>query len=119
MLKISFSVTTSRPGLLHAWILLASCYLKLYIYNEAAQAVLKADKLLKSINNANQTLRKQLNTLLPEILSRHLEDDSLRRGIEISSEVSKESLLSKIYGQSVFNLLIKHCFLKSPFFEDL
>lgn len=76
-----------RPGLLHAWVLLTRCYLKMQLFDDALVAASKADKLLKSINNSNSILRCILDKLRLEILSRSNDKGKLLEAIQIGENV--------------------------------
>lgn len=80
-------VVSVRPGLLHAWVLLTTCYLKMQLFDEALVAASKADKLLKSINNSNSILRCILDKLRLEILSHSDDKGKLSEAIEIGENV--------------------------------
>lgn len=67
--NLLLDVIENRPGLLHAWYLLSKCNYELEIYSKALEAVNKADKLLKSINDSNTIMRVLVDALQSKVLS--------------------------------------------------
>ncbi|KAJ8928551.1 hypothetical protein NQ314_018889 [Rhamnusium bicolor] len=88
--------TSLRPGLLHAWVLLARVYVKLNLFEEATQSYLTADKLLQSINYSNKVLKELLDVLSIEILSKSSKEEDWDKALELynvkNSELKKKCL---------------------------
>lgn len=90
-LLLFFLVVSVRPGLLHAWVLLTKCYIKMQLFDEALFSATKADKLLNSVNNSNITLRNILDKLRLEVLSRSNDQKKLTQAIQIGEQVSNNT----------------------------
>lgn len=73
--------------MLHAWILLTHCYLKLHSYEKAVTAAARADKLLQTVNNAKIALRNSLDILYVEALSHTCDGAKLKLAIELGQKV--------------------------------
>ena len=72
---------------MHAWILLSQCYFYLHMYDESLDAAKKADQFLLSINNCNKALRKVLDKLLPDVMSRTTNINYWKEAINICLNV--------------------------------
>ncbi|KAK4885213.1 hypothetical protein RN001_001484 [Aquatica leii] len=83
-IEVLKNVTSSKSSLVHAWMVLALCYLKLHLFNYAGEVILKLKKLLD--DTVNDNLQKRLNDLLLEILSRCSEDEYLQEGVNLCLE---------------------------------
>lgn len=73
---------------MHAWVFQAQICLKLNYYEEAFQSMLKADKLLKSINYSNLPLLNIVNILKIELLSKSKKEEDLHNALEIYKTVT-------------------------------
>ncbi|KAF5308184.1 hypothetical protein FQR65_LT06364 [Abscondita terminalis] len=100
-------VAFPKSGLAHAWILLARCYFKLYLFNEAAESALQARNIL--VGNNNSKLGNLLYEILPDVLSRCSEDEYLEEGVKIClGELNKNSNNSSVL---VHLVSIKHVYI--------
>lgn len=71
--------------MVHAWVLLSECLLKLHIYNEAMIAATQAKKILQSVKK--EILEKKLNKILICTLSRCTNEEKWKEAIDLSKEV--------------------------------
>ncbi|RZC41781.1 tetratricopeptide repeat protein 37, partial [Asbolus verrucosus] len=83
-------VVNLLPGLLHAWILLLKCYIKLLLFSDTTQAISKIDKLLQSTNNSKKRLKSEVDLLIIEVLSRSSDKSDLKRVLEITETVNDD-----------------------------
>ncbi|KAJ8978706.1 hypothetical protein NQ317_015954 [Molorchus minor] len=92
---ILVEVTSLRPGLLHAWVLLAMVSLKLNLFEEASRSSLVADKLLQSIDYSNKTLKQMVDLISVEILSKTSVEEDWNRAVEIYSNFEDSDVKNK------------------------
>lgn len=74
---------------MHAWAFLAQIYSKLNFYDEALNCVLKADRLLKSINYSNAPLTRLVTVLKVEMFAKSESEELLNNAVEIYNNVRK------------------------------
>ncbi|XP_066150901.1 tetratricopeptide repeat protein 37 isoform X2 [Euwallacea fornicatus] len=85
-------VTSQRPGLVYAWILLTDVQLKLNLVQEAVGNLNKAQRLTKSFHDPGKILRK-LRLQEVEILSLSDDREDWRKCLEIFSHKEDNTLL--------------------------
>ncbi|XP_008195456.1 superkiller complex protein 3 [Tribolium castaneum] len=74
------------PGLVHAWVLLLKCCMQLLLYDEAINAANKLEKLLQN----KKILKKSVNVLMVEVLSRSEEEADLRKALQLFENIETE-----------------------------
>ncbi|KAB0804312.1 hypothetical protein PPYR_01282 [Photinus pyralis] len=82
-------VTYSRPDWSHMWVLLGLCYLDLHMYNNASRTSLTAQQQCN--DHSSMALTKQLDKLLPQVLSRSTEDEYLEKGVNFCLDKLKNA----------------------------
>lgn len=60
---------------------------QLALYEDSLESLLKADKLYESTNSSNQSVRKIIDKLLPNVLSRSKERHDWNKVIELCLKV--------------------------------
>lgn len=63
------------------------CEQQLSLYEDALISIQKADKLYKSIDSTNQGIRRRIDKLLPELLSRSKELSNWEKAVDICLKV--------------------------------
>lgn len=79
-------VVNILPGLLHAWILVLKCCIQMLLFDEAINATNRIDKLLQN-NDSRKKLKKTVDILMIEVLSRSNEEMDLKRALELFNHV--------------------------------
>nr|CAI5830097.1 unnamed protein product [Callosobruchus analis] len=88
-------VTSIRSGLLHAWIILTHILVRLNLYEEAIHAAEVSEKLLKSINYSNSTLKEFLDCSLIELFSKSSNQEDWLKVIELYNKITSEHMRSR------------------------
>lgn len=82
------SVTSSRPGLVYAWVLLTQCYLQLQYYIEGIEVAKKTNHLLSSLPSKDATIIQSFESSYIELLSKSSNEEDWKTGLELVKEVS-------------------------------
>ncbi|CAG9862355.1 unnamed protein product [Phyllotreta striolata] len=84
-------VCALRPGLIHAWVLLTSTYLKLHQFQDALQTCKYANKLLNSGKYTNAILQKIIDNLYLQLLAKSSNKDDWNEAIDIYLNIKDKS----------------------------
>lgn len=87
-LDVLILVTAARPGLLHAWILLAECCNMLHMYKETVNAISRTKKLLMQTDTI-KSLQLHVDVLHVAALSHSSDVSELEEAVQLCENVSK------------------------------